>query len=54
MVFLLRVYLVGLTDAPGLNERGEVGDGWSLVDGLGRSLDRKLLRHQSHQLRCDQ
>jgi hypothetical protein len=48
------VYLLELTDAPGLDERGEVGDGWRLVDGPGRSLNRKLLRHQSHQLRCDQ
>ena len=54
MVLLHPVYLLELTDAPGLDERGEVGDGWSLVDGPGRSLDRERLRHQSHQLRCDQ
>ena len=33
MVFRRIGHLLGLTDAPGLDEFGEGGDGWSLVDG---------------------
>src|SRR6478672_6938085 len=39
MVLSHPAYLLEPTGAPGLDERGEVGDGWSLVDGPGRSLD---------------
>src|SRR5207248_6641423 len=46
--------LLGPAFATRLDERGQAGDGWRLVDRPGRSLDRKGLRHEGHQLRRDQ